>query len=308
MLRRVWVQQYYLCGEVIRWRTAEEIPPAAVMISSPYEPDAHYAKKYTNSWVGYKVHLTETCEPDAPNLITNVETTAAPIADDALTEQLHSALQTKNLLPSKHIVETGDLDAELLLTSQQQYGVELIGPTRPDYHWQARAGQGFAAADFSIDWAQESATCPAGKQSSSWTPALDQRGNAVSKIKFAGTDCGACPSQKLCTRSQPPRRTVTIRPDQHYQALQAGRQRESTPEYQEEYARRAGIEGTLSEGVRAHRLRHARYIGQPKTHLQHLLTAAAMNLKRIFNWLVEAPREATRTSHFARLMAQPATG
>jgi transposase len=58
MLRRVWVQQYYWQENTIRWRTAEEIPPASVMISSPYEPDAHYAKKYTNSWVGSKVHLS----------------------------------------------------------------------------------------------------------------------------------------------------------------------------------------------------------------------------------------------------------
>jgi transposase len=278
------------------------------MISSPYEPDAHYAKKYTNSWVGYKVHLTETCEPDAPNLITNVETTSAPVADGAVTEQIHVALQKKDLLPNKHIVDTGYLDAELLLSSQQQYGVELVGPTRPDYHWQARNGQGFAAANFSVDWAKESVTCPANKSSVSWTPAIDQHGNAVIKIKFAGTDCGVCPSQKLCTSSQPPRRTLTIRSVQHYQALQAGRRRETTAEYQAEYARRAGIEGTLSEGVRAHRLRHARYIGQPKTHLQHLLTAAAINLKRIFNWLMETPRSATRTSHFARLIVQPATG
>ncbi len=68
MLCRVWVQQYYLCENVLHWRTSEDIPPASVMISSPYEPDAHYAKKYTTSWIGYKVHLTETCESDAPHL------------------------------------------------------------------------------------------------------------------------------------------------------------------------------------------------------------------------------------------------
>ena len=245
-LRRVWVQQYYLCENILRWRTAEEIPPASVMISSPYEPDAHYAKKYTTSWIGYKVHLTETCEPDSPHLITHVETTAAPMADGDVTERIHAALQAKDLLPNKHIVDTGYLDAELLVTSQQQYGIDLVGPTRPDYRWQSKDGRGFAAANFMVDWENKSVTCPEGKNNSSWTPAKDSRGNAVVKIKFAEKDCTVCPSQPLCTtRSKQTRRTVTLRPEQQCQALKTARLRETTAEFKEEYARRAGIEGTL---------------------------------------------------------------
>lgn len=76
-LRRIWMQQFYRTQEGVRWRTAAEgLPPAARMISSPYDLDAHYAKKYTTSWVGYKVHFTESCEQDQPHLITHVETTA----------------------------------------------------------------------------------------------------------------------------------------------------------------------------------------------------------------------------------------
>lgn len=308
MLRRVWVQQYYLCENGLRWRTAAEIPPASLMLSSPYEPDARYAKKYTTSWIGYKVHLTETCEPDAPHLITHVETTAAPLADGDVTEQIHANLQAKDLLPGNHIVDTGYLDAELLVTSQQQYGIELVGPTRPDYRWQSKDGQGFAAANFIVNWENKSVICPEGKTSSSWTPAKDSRGNAVVKIKFAAKDCTMCPAQPLCTtRSKQTRRTVTLRPEQQCQALQTARLRETTTQFKQEYARRAGVEGTLSEGVRVHHLRRARYIGLPKTRLQHLITATAINLKRIFYWLVERPLSATRTSRFVALMTQPAT-
>jgi transposase len=108
----------------------------------------------------------------------------------------------------------------------------------------------------------------------------------------------------LCTRSKEGRRTVTLRPEEQYKALQAARQKAATVDYQTEYARRAGIEGTLSEGVRAHGLRRARYIGLAKTHLQHLLIATAINFKRIFNWLSDLPRAATRTSQFVKLMTQ----
>lgn len=100
------------------------------MISSPDDLDAHYAKKHTTSWVGDKVHLSETCAPDSLHLLTNVETTAAPIADGDVTEALHTSLVQKNLLLHQHIVDTGYLDAELLVTAQAQHQVELLRPTR----------------------------------------------------------------------------------------------------------------------------------------------------------------------------------
>jgi transposase len=69
------------------------------------------------------------------------------------------------------------------------------------------------------------------------------------------------------------------------------------------YARRSGIEGTISQGVRSFGLRRARYRGEAKTHLQHVATAAAINVSRISDWLDGEPREGTRTSCFARLAA-----
>ncbi len=69
------------------------------------------------------------------------------------------------------------------------------------------------------------------------------------------------------------------------------------------YHRRAGVEATISQGVRAFGLRRTRYRGQAKTHLQHVATAAAINLERIWAWLEGVPRAATRTSRFAALAA-----
>lgn len=78
ILRRVWLQNYWWDGTQLHWREADNIPPAAPFISSPYNSEAHDAHKHTTRWVGYKVHLTETCEDDLPHLITNVETTSGP--------------------------------------------------------------------------------------------------------------------------------------------------------------------------------------------------------------------------------------
>jgi transposase len=281
----------------------EGIPPSALFISSPYDSEARYAKKHTTTWVGSKVHLTEACEDDAPHLITHVETTPGPVADGDATPQIHEALQAKDLLPGKHLTDTGYLDAELLVNSQKEYGVDLVGPTRLDYRWQAQAGEGFAAGDFQVDWEVERVTCPEGRVSIGWTAAVDRGHNEVVKVKFSMTDCWACPSKEKCTQGK--RRTVTLRPREQYETLESARSREGTEEFRQEYAKRAGVEGTIWHGVRTCGLRRSRYVGEAKTHLQHVATGAAINVIRISSWLLEKPREQTRTSAFARLMAPP---
>jgi hypothetical protein len=45
----------------------------------------------------------------------------------------------------------------------RSHRVDLLGPTRMDYHWQAREGVGFDAQHFSIDGDRQQASCPAGK-------------------------------------------------------------------------------------------------------------------------------------------------
>jgi transposase len=218
-LRHIWVQPYYRSPEGTRWRTATEgIPPSARMISSPHDLETRYAKQDTTSWIGDKVHCTESCKADTPHLMTHVGTTAGPVADGAVTTVIHAALQAKQLLPRRHIVDTGYLNAEWPVSTPRAYGVELLGPTRPDDPWQAQASQGFDASSFVIDWAHRQAVCPTGQRSSRGSPVLDGRHNAVIKIKFPQRACQACPSHLACTRAT--RRTITVRPHAQHLSLQ----------------------------------------------------------------------------------------
>ncbi len=308
-LRRVWVQNDVQDNGGTQWRSADDIAPSARFISSPYDLDAHLGKKGSLCWVGYKVSLTETCEDDAPNLITHVETASAPTADGAATPRVHADLRRKDLLPAVHLVDTGFLDAELIATSKREFGVDLFGPTRPDVKWQAKEGTGFDAQRFAIDWERERAVCPVGKISTGWTPAIDKRTNHVIKIKFSSKDCRVCASRHRCMRSTKKyaRRTVTIRTREHDEALQTRRAEETTPAYTAEYRRRAGIEGTISQGVRRCGMRRSRDVGRAKTHLDHVFTAAAINDVRVANWLADVPRAETRHSKFATLMTGPIT-
>ncbi len=98
------------------WRTSSEgIPPSLLMIASPYDPETSYAKKRSTTWIGYKVHLTETCDADRPRLITHVATTLAPVAERDALGSIQADLAARDLLPGTHLVDAGDIDADLLL-------------------------------------------------------------------------------------------------------------------------------------------------------------------------------------------------
>ncbi|HZA25932.1 MAG TPA: IS1182 family transposase, partial [Dehalococcoidia bacterium] len=305
VLRQVWVQNYWQSAGESRWRTeVEGLPPSARFISSPYDLDTHYSRKGTSSWIGYKVHLTETCDEELPHLITHVETTTAPTADGEVTAKAHEALQQGGLLPAVHLVDTGFLNAQLLVESQRHYGVELLGPTRRTRRWQTRAGDGFGLDKFVLDFQGRKAICPEGKESQEWVPRVDNRRNDSIYIRFSSSDCGPCPSREKCTKSKAkyPRRSLTVRPQEQYQALKLRREQEETASYQLAYSKRAGIEGTISQGVRAMGMRRSRYLGLIKTHLGHVVTAAAINLVRVGEWLAGTPRATTRQSKFAAVM------
>jgi len=96
-------------------------------------------------------------------------------------------------------------------------------------------------------------------------------------------------------------RSLTIRAHDQYVALQAARHRQHTEAFKAQYAKRAGIEGTLSQGTRLSDLRRSRYVGLLKTRLVHLLIAAALNFVRVAAWLADVPHARTRQSAFAKL-------
>ncbi len=123
----------------------------------------------------------------------------------------------------------------------------------------------------------------------------------LSKSNFRALDCRDCPSCDKCTRSVPPRRTLTIRPQEQYLALQQARDLLTTKQSTLSYSLRQGVEGTVSQGVRAFGMRRSRYVGHRKTHLQHVAIASALNLVRLAAWLHGERPEKTRTSAFIKL-------
>jgi transposase len=284
----------------------KDMPSPAELIASPYDPEARYSTKREIAWIGYKIHVTETCDPETPHLIVNVETTPATTPDDNMAKVVHQSLANRGLLPTEHLVDKGYTDSHVLVDSQRDYGVTIIGPVAADPSWQARSAAGFDKSHFAVNWDQQVVTCPAGKQSISWLPNTYPKNGMVWEARFARKDCTPCSFRGHCTKSKIEPRIIGLQSREHYEALQAARQRQTTEEFHQLYAARAGIEATHEQGIRRCGLRRCRYIGIAKTQLQHLLTAAAINLLRIADWWEGKTPAQTRSSPFTVLQPNSA--
>lgn len=310
VLRQIWVQHYYRCTvpdlEVLRWRSTDEQPPAALLIQSPYDVEARYSQKRETQWVGYKVHLSETCDVGQPDLITQVSTTPATTSDFVMAPVIQEDLAARDLLPGTHLVDSGYVVADVLVSARQQH-IDVVGPPLGSASRQSRDGQGYDLHTFVIDWDAQQAQCPQGHRSVKWTPGQRQTGEAVLRIRFDRATCCACPTRSACTTSPEAPRQLTVKPQALHEALQAARQRQETPEFKAQYALRAGVESTLSQAVRRFDLRQSRYIGLARTHLQQVLTATAMNIVRVIAWLRGKPLGDKKrpAGHFARLAPDP---
>ena len=314
-------------GGVIRRREKEPegdgLPPGHARIASPYDTDARWGVKRDTFWLGYKLHVTETCDdeprcgcpgeggagrrghdkdcaaPAFPNLITHVATTGATVTDNQMTSVIHDELAGKTLAPGRHYLDSGYLSAALLVSEAARHGIALIGPLLADTPAQARAGNGYARADFAVDYGSKTVTCPQGRTAASWTPCT-QHGKDAIVATFSASDCGPCPARSLCTTSGKNRRQLTVPPRDLAQAQAAARAAENTIPFQADYARRAGVEGTMHQAT-SHGARRTRYRGLPKTSLDHVYMACALNLLRLHAYWTGTPLDRRRTSHLARL-------
>ena len=316
-LRQVWIQQYYRVidkhGEKVERReaglTGHGLPPGRTAIVCPYDTDARYSEKRGTSWLGYKAHLTETVSdpagddpdtgrPAAPNLITNVATTHAAVADAAMTEPVHDQLAAAGLQPAEHAVDAGYTSADLLLAARAR-GITLLGPLLADNSPQARSG-GYTTAAFTIDWDRQQVTCPQGAASITWSPCSKRDTEAI-VVRFPAAICQACPAKSNCTRSSRLGRQLSLRPRQVHETITAARASQDSQQWKDRYAIRAGVEGTIAQATHVTGIRHARYLGLPKTRLEHNAAATAVNLIRLHAWWTGKPLDRTRTSHLQRL-------
>lgn len=291
LLRRVFSEQF----EVVEGKlqpTAKR-PPRSVQ--NPHDPDAHYADKGKKQWVGYKVHVVESVDPEEPakvkgepteSFITEILTTEAAQDEMAgLAEALKREQEHHELKPEAMYADGGYV-TENTLTEAEREGMELLGPTRPDPH------KGPYNADaFSVDIEKRQAICPQGKTSTQCSHIEDKyMGTEYYRMEWA-SQCDSCPVQKQCTRSKNGRRILVV--GLRHDLVEKRRKEMREAEFSKSMHPRNGIEGTHSELVRGHGMRRTKYRGLSRVGLSHYFMGAACNVKRYLNLLAFQMRTAT---------------
>jgi transposase len=260
----------------------EALPPGAVQ--NPHEPQAQWAAKghgkNRKEHVGYKVQVAETVvkevlvkgEPTR-NFLTGIATQPASASDEAGAEQMEQEQEAMGLeKPTQLYVDGAYVSAQKLVQAQVE-GRELIGPAQPAPKKEGR----FSVEDFQIMVEESKAICPAGKENTQCSRLEEATGKVSYRFEFS-THCYTCPLANQCLGKDQRHRTVTV--GEYHTALQNRRQEQKTQTFKQKVRHRNAIEGTQSELVRAHGLRHARYRGEDKVRLQNYFIGAACNAKR----------------------------
>jgi hypothetical protein len=176
-------------------------------------------------------------------------------------------------------------------------GIALIGPLLAGTSAQARAGNGYARADFTIDYDARAVTCPQGRTSISWSPCT-QHGKDKITVKFSPGDCGPCPARDLCfTSSSRNRRQLTLNPRGLAEVQAANREQGEDHLVPGRLRPPRRDRGHHAPGRQPRRPPRA----LPKTRLEHAFMAVALNLIRLHAYWSGTPLDRRRTTHLARL-------
>jgi transposase len=143
----------------------------------------------------------------------------------------------------------------------------------------------FSSEEFTLSEDKKTLTCPVGETTTYYERNTNDTGV---KFRFSKKQCGGCRLREQCL-SNPKTKSRTVIKNDYEAEYQAAQAKAQTPEYAQVRQEHPAIERKLSELVRRHDMRHARYRGLPKVLRQALLTCMTVNLKRIVKLRTPAP-------------------
>ena len=286
LLREVFGQQYEL-------DQSGKLEPVKVhgsrRVQTPHDPEAQWCAKgegkQKKDWVGYKVQVAETVasQEDQSSFIASVVTQRATESDDA---GLPATLQKQKALglglPSELYTDGAYISGRAIQEAKEA-GWQLVGPAQPSA---SRAGleKEYRIEAFNISITERKAVCPAGETSTNCSKLTEEKSGKVTYRFEFGNQCHNCLHKAACVPSTQAHRSILV--GAYHEALQQRRRDQQSEEFRLQMHQRNAIEGTISELVRSHGLRRARYKGFAKADLQNQLIAAACNIKRWFRKLL----------------------
>lgn len=272
------------------------LKPSAERIHTPYEPDAKVAKKNGVISFGYKVHSTETCVDDSPNLITDIRTEPATRSDALALEPIVEDLVRRDLKPEKLLFDGGYINYSALTRLSKLHGIKALTRVLDGKSWQSRENKGFSNIEFHVDWGKEVVTCPAAIKSNRWKTKAD----GDIEVYFPKESCGSCKFKTSCTTAK--QRIIRLKSREVWETIRDLNEYHNTDEARREYSLRAGAEGTQSQliGVAG---RRSRVYGLKKTSLRLMLAGLVVNFCRILSWEKTKKKRKSPQGRYERALA-----
>jgi hypothetical protein len=285
LLRKVFTEQFVIegSGKVERVKVH-----ATGVVQNPHDPEAEWSAKgkgkHKKEWVGYKVQVAESVPQKEGQIgfVTSVLTQQATQSDDPGLEATLSRQKQLGLeRPSELYVDGAYVSASSINQARVE-GWNLVGPAQPPPTNQAHVYQIDA---FEVSITERKAVCPQGKTSTECSRlTAGDSGKVTYRFEF-GRHCRNCGVKNLCVPKGQAHRMIRV--GALHETLQQRRREQQTPEFKLRMQQRNGVEGTISELVRGHGLRRARYKGFAKVDLQNQFIAAACNIKRWLQKLIK---------------------
>jgi hypothetical protein len=245
-----------------RWRIARQVADDRVI--STVDPDARHAHKTVQRRVdGFKAHLL--AEPDT-GLITGCTLTRASGPDTGEAVIGLGLLAADDSTPAAvDVLADSAYGTGAMLAALAAAGhTALIKPWPP----RSLIPGGFTAADFVVDEAAGTLTCPAGRT---------VRLTSVKRIARFGDRCTGCPLRARCTTSA---RGRSVLVGEHDALQRAHRKWAAQPDFQAAYRRhRPMVERSIAWLTRG--ARRVPYRGVANNDAWLHLRAAAINLRRL---------------------------
>ncbi|MEU2982685.1 transposase [Streptomyces hirsutus] len=283
-LREIFVQNYLLDERGrIRWRTPEDggLPPSGTAIVSPYDTQARYSRRgHATRWK----RLPDPCDRVLRQERHQRDHRCGHHRGHRALPEIHHRLARRRLLPAEHLIDSGCTTLVHRDRALRFHQVEPVGPVRGNPTRQHREQGGFGRDDFRIDFEQRQVTCSQGQTGRAWYgpyPTSSPQAAPLIVVKFAKSQCGPCPARSKCTSSRAASRSVGFPPKDLLDLQRRARAEHNSADRRSIHALRSGVEGTVNELVHGHEMRRCRYRGLAKTHVQHVLTAIAVNIERL---------------------------
>lgn len=241
---------------------------------SQTDPDARWGKKSKKrTFFGYKAHHLVDSETE---FILNLDTTGASLKDHLATEGIiDEVIKTHQLNPQSLSGDKAYTEGSLRLTLKKRHHIQPVIPFKKE-----RERGVFKRDKFSFD-NRGSPVCPQGRKMRFVD--IDARSKS---LRYRGVNCNSCKLKPKCTSSLRGR-TVQFSPDEAL--LFKDRKFNETQAFEALYKLRSSVERIHGDAKRNHSLARAKFRGKWKVNFQVIMTAIALNLKRLASWLKNGP-------------------